>query len=772
MTVQVEVKSEVIDVTPQEEQYEVKSEGTFIKGDRGASAYEVAVANGFKGTEAEWLESLKGDLSNEEVAEIVKQAATLVKVPTKTSELENDSNFAEKTDIPQNASDVGADASGTAEEKVSNHNTDTDAHGDIRLLIAGLTTRLNALANSDDITLDQMAEVVAYIKSNRALIESVTTDKVNVTDIINNLTTNVANKPLSAAQGVVLKNLIDTLQTAVNAIKVPTKTSELTNDSKYVTDTELTAKGYAKQTDVDDLSEEIADLKGEVPDYWEEHLAGKIETIKALQRQYGKDCFSFVFMTDIHYPSNLGKRSPVLAKKIMDECNIRFTLNGGDNQTRGCYQTIEEIFSENKQVAEMFSPVKDRLLQIEGNHDGSYYWTGGTAGSGTSYAKQLTEQGMFEEYYRGNCLSGDAHFDKNSNAFYVDDVSNKVRYIGLNSMNVPNSKTDVNADGTAKYCKFRSYQFLQAQYDFLCNEALVNGLTDGWKVVVFGHSGIYNADDYGVMVDVLSAYKDKKPCTAEYIGTAGGGPAYTNQIPISTDASGNVYNGKGYRDGYRFNSSKQEATQSNTFITGFIPIKVGGTVYLNGNYIDASFANASAVGHLVYDSNKNVIQRLVMSSAETVNQGYSNITVNDEGYVTSFTLMEEWAYIGDTWKDIAFIRLNLMGVGEGCIVTVNEEIVESEHGYDYVSVDHDFTEAKGEFIAYFHGHDHKDDAYTRDSIKDISTRCDGKQENDDTLKAERVQGTITEQSFDVFTVTPNKIYATKIGAGSDRVIDY
>jgi len=29
------------------------------KGDKGASAYEVAVENGFKGTEEEWLESLK-----------------------------------------------------------------------------------------------------------------------------------------------------------------------------------------------------------------------------------------------------------------------------------------------------------------------------------------------------------------------------------------------------------------------------------------------------------------------------------------------------------------------------------------------------------------------------------------------------------------------------------------------------------------------------------------------------------------------------------------
>ena len=57
-----------------------------------------------------------------------------------------------------------------------------------------------------------MAEIVAYIKNNKTLIDNVTTSKVNVTDIINNLTTNVSNKPLSAAQGVALKALIDALE--------------------------------------------------------------------------------------------------------------------------------------------------------------------------------------------------------------------------------------------------------------------------------------------------------------------------------------------------------------------------------------------------------------------------------------------------------------------------------------------------------------------------------------------------------------------------------
>lgn len=107
------------------------------------------------------------------------------------------------------AEEVGADASGTAESKVSEHNVSDTAHNDIRLLIDGLTTRLNALADSDDTTLDQMSEVVAYIKSNKSLIDAITTSKVNVSDIIDNLTTNASNKPLSAAQGVALKTMID-----------------------------------------------------------------------------------------------------------------------------------------------------------------------------------------------------------------------------------------------------------------------------------------------------------------------------------------------------------------------------------------------------------------------------------------------------------------------------------------------------------------------------------------------------------------------------------
>ena len=100
---------------------------------------------------------------------------------------------------------------------ISNHNSSTLSHNDMREQIEGLSNKLNAVADSDDTTLDQLSEIVAYIKSNKSLIDAITTAKVNVDDIINNLDTNMAQRPLSAQQGVVIKEMINALQTKVDA---------------------------------------------------------------------------------------------------------------------------------------------------------------------------------------------------------------------------------------------------------------------------------------------------------------------------------------------------------------------------------------------------------------------------------------------------------------------------------------------------------------------------------------------------------------------------
>ena len=162
--------------------------------------------------------------TNKDAVDIAKKAVEVsqLDVTKKSEQVTKDAQqvATDKDIVTQAKNDIG--------NKIQEHNVSPISHEDIRGLINGLTTRLNALADSDDESLDQLSEVVAYIKSNKTLIENITTNKVNVADIVNNLTTNVSNKPLSASMGVELKRLID-------AIKVPTKVSELQNDSGYLT---------------------------------------------------------------------------------------------------------------------------------------------------------------------------------------------------------------------------------------------------------------------------------------------------------------------------------------------------------------------------------------------------------------------------------------------------------------------------------------------------------------------------------------------------------
>ena len=108
-------------------------------------------------------------------------------------------------------------ASSDATTKVNNHNVSISAHNDIRTLIADLTTKLNNFLDVDDTTTDELSEVIALINNNKGTLESLTTSKINVSDIVDNLTTSNASKVLSAKQGVVIKSSIDTLQTELDS---------------------------------------------------------------------------------------------------------------------------------------------------------------------------------------------------------------------------------------------------------------------------------------------------------------------------------------------------------------------------------------------------------------------------------------------------------------------------------------------------------------------------------------------------------------------------
>jgi hypothetical protein len=205
-----------------------------------------------------------------------------------------------------NYSDVGADQAGTAQSLVSGHNTNTEAHNDLRLALKALADNVNNLLDSTDEDLDELHEIVDYIKNNKSLIDGITTNKVNVSDIINNVTTNVTNKPLSAAQGVVLKGLIDgltsgkldasALSTAINRALAEAKESGQFDgkpgkdgtdgtdgtDGVGIADSEINADGELVLTYTDGNEQNVGKVKGEngVLTPAQEELLAIIPTLK------------------------------------------------------------------------------------------------------------------------------------------------------------------------------------------------------------------------------------------------------------------------------------------------------------------------------------------------------------------------------------------------------------------------------------------------------------------------------------------------------------
>lgn len=102
---------------------------------------------------------------------------------------------------------------------LSTHNTSNTSHADLRDLIKNLSTKLNALADSDDETLDQLSEIVSYIKNNKDLIDGITTSKVSITDIIDNIdslqSNTVSGKIVDA---LIIKEVLESLNTNISNI--------------------------------------------------------------------------------------------------------------------------------------------------------------------------------------------------------------------------------------------------------------------------------------------------------------------------------------------------------------------------------------------------------------------------------------------------------------------------------------------------------------------------------------------------------------------------
>ena len=144
--------------------------------------------------------------------------------------------------------------------------------------------------------------------------------------------------------------------------------------------------------------------------------------------------------------------------------------------------------------------------------------------------------------------------------------------------------------------------------------------------------------------------------------------AYTNQIPISTDTDGSVY---GYKAGYRLSSSGAPDFMSGSYLTGFIPVSVGDTVYMKNvtfKYgVNSGLTSANQRVSFYNASKTHVYQASAVSLAGNVNG-----IKGDDGIWTQF--MPKSTMGGVDCSSIAYFRINASYIGDDSIITVNEPI--------------------------------------------------------------------------------------------------
>lgn len=143
-------------------------------------------------------------------------------------------------------------------------------------------------------------------------------------------------------------------------------------------------------------------------------------------------------------------------------------------------------------------------------------------------------------------------------------------------------------------------------------------------------------------------------------------PAYTNQIPLSTDASGAVLNGVGYESGKL--DTNGAVVDGPAFVSGFIPVKKGDIIRIK----DPSSADFSTgLVFAMYKADKATganIGRYINTMQGSAAYGAISISGNVLTWDTSSISYH-------FWKDFAYLRVTTYSADS--IVTINQEIVET-----------------------------------------------------------------------------------------------
>ena len=134
-----------------------------------------------------------------------------------------------------------------------------------------------------------------------------------------------------------------------------------------------------------------------------------------------------------------------------------------------------------------------------------------------------------------------------------------------------------------------------------------------------------------------------------------------NQIPISTDIDGTIYNGVGFKEDVRVRSTGEIVDTTGYYVTGLIPFKHQDMLYLTSDIFVGDLC-----GVAYFDADMNFLQNWYF------NAHGGTIQLSEDGRYYTFQALS-----GDA--DVAYVRVTGWNtVGKNTIITVNQPIPEIE----------------------------------------------------------------------------------------------
>ena len=273
-----------------------------------------------------------------------------------------------------------------------------------------------------------------------------------------------------------------------------------------------------------------------IPTHWENMISEKTKVVKSVQTDGGKDCISFVWASDTHIPDNSTARTDNIGRlmaKMMDNCEIPFAVITGDIGTKASYPTEEELLNTQTKIPVHLAPLwgTERLLVAVGNHDGCY-------GDETGYyKKQHASEQLWQTYFRGQALDSRRVFSDDGTYFYVDNHTQKTRFIILNSQF--GGEYSVDENGWAVNNRFAVSCYGQDQLDWFADVAL--DMPEGYGAVIASHvppNVDYTVDRYQ-LIGIINAYCGKTTYTGAYTAGVDGWTNSAIDVDFS-DAKGEI----------------------------------------------------------------------------------------------------------------------------------------------------------------------------------------------------------------------------------------